>query len=240
MAEKDTEGPSLELPSLGFRRKRRGRSERDAEPAPEPEQTVEAPPEPEPEAAPAEAPQEPEPEAAPPEAQPVAPPPQPVAQEPTPARAPVLTHEDTQEPSPAPDRPRITVPQLGPVPATLVTGLLVGVITVGLVWVSLRVCEVARGTSSCGNPGFLLLVAVLVAAALAGAALLRAFGIADGSGTSFLAMALVAVLLLLVLTDHLFAWWMVLAVPAVAMPSYLVSHLLTTATVEPGGPELHR
>jgi hypothetical protein len=130
--------------------------------------------------------------------------------------------------------------QFGAVPAALVTGLLVGLITVGLVWASLRLCELVRGTSSCGNPGFLLLVAVLVAAGLVGGSLLRVFGVAEGGSTSFLAMGLVAVALMLVLGDHLFAWWMILAVPVVAMVAYLLAQRLTTATVEPSGSEMHR
>jgi hypothetical protein len=121
-----------------------------------------------------------------------------------------------------------------------VTGLLVGVITVGLVWASQRLCEVLRGTSSCGNAGFLLLLAVLVVAGLLGGALLRAFAVEDGGSTSFLAMGLVAVVLMLVLSDQLFAWWMVLVVPAVAMLAYVVAQRVTTAMVEPGGPEMHR
>jgi len=138
------------------------------------------------------------------------------------------------------DRPRPALPRLGPVPAALVTGLLVGVITVGLVWASQRLCEVLRGTSSCGNAGFLLLLAVLVLAGLLGGTLLRAFGVEEGGSTSFLAMGLVAVVLMLVLADQLFAWWMVLVVPAVAMLAFVVSQRVTTAMVDPGGPEMHR
>jgi len=137
-------------------------------------------------------------------------------------------------------RPGPVLPRLGPVPAALVTGLLVGMITVGLVWASQRLCEVLRGTSSCGNAGFLLLLAVLVVAGLLGGALLRAFAVEDGGSTSFLAMGLVAVVLMLVLSDQLFAWWMVLVVPAVAMLAYVVAQRVTTAMVEPGGPEMHR
>ncbi len=233
MAEKDDpDGPSLELPSLGFGRKRRGKKER---PAPEPEPVPEAAPE----AAPAPAPA-PRPEPTPEPARE----PQPV---PT-AAAPLFTDEaptpvdepaDDQEPARR-DRPRPVLPRLGPVPAALLTGLLVGVITVGLVWASQRLCEVLRGTSSCGDAGFLLLLAVLVLAGLLGGRLLKAFGVEDGGSTSFLAMGLVAVALMLVLADHLFAWWMVIAVPAVAMVAYVASQRLTTAMVEPGGPEVHR
>ena len=195
---KDPDGPSLELPSLGFGRLRR--KPRDAAP-PGPAATAAAP-------------------------------------------APVAIAHDTEpetvsdeEPEP---RRRPALPQLGAVPAALVTGLLVGVITVGLVWASLRLCELVRGTSSCGDAGFLLLVAVLVAAGLVGGLLLRALGVAEGGSISFLAMSLVAVALMLVLGDQLFAWWMILAVPAVAMAGYVLAQRITTAVVEPAGPEMHR
>ena len=262
MPEKDApqepEGPSLELPSLRFGRKRRA----EKEPAPEPvEPTTSAPepvqpqvPAPEPEVVPETAPEPVEPQESAPE-----PVPQPDP-EPASARgAALFTDERATEPLPATaaaeapaeaasaDREparggwsRPALPQVGPVPAALLTGLLVGVITVGLVWASQRLCEVLRGTSSCGNAGFLLLLAVLVLAGLLGGSLLKAFGVEDGGSTSFLAMGLVAVVLMLVLADQLFAWWMVLVVPAVAMVAYVVSQQVTTAMVEPGGPELHR
>jgi hypothetical protein len=209
MAEKDDpDGPSLELPSLGFRRKRRAKRDRPA--APEP-------------AAPA-APPVPEPTM--------------TRTEPVPAVQP--DHEDEQREPVRRGRPRPTLPQLGPVTAALLTGLLVGVVTVGLVWASQGLCEVVRGTSTCGDAGFLLLLAVLVAAGLVGGSLLTAFGVSDGGSTSFLAMGLVAVVLMLVLSDQLFAWWMVIVVPAVAAVAYVLAHRVTTAMVEPGGPELHR
>ena len=240
-APQEPDGPSLELPSLGFRRKKRSRRAR-----PEPAEDLAAP---EP-ATPARAEASPSPEPAPAPAAEGTPAPigEPVGgrtplfvEEAPPARPERADAEPDEEPEPGRRaRRRPTLPQLGAVPATLVTGLLVGVITVGLVWASQRLCEVLRGTSSCGDAGFLLLLAVLVVAGLLGGSLLKAFGVADGGGTSFLAMGLVAVVLMLVLADQLFAWWMVLAVPGVAMVSYLLAHRLTTAMVDPGGPELHR
>ncbi len=269
MPEKDAPqepaGPSLELPSLGFGRKRRAKKE---QPAPEPVEppTSTSAPEPAEPRVPAPEPG-PVPETAPEPVEPQESAPEPVPQpdpEPASARgAALFTDERATEPLPstaAAEAPaeeaakeasadreparrgwsRPALPQLGPVPATLLTGLLVGVITVGLVWASQRLCEVLRGTSSCGNAGFLLLLAVLVLAGLLGASLLKAFGVEDGGSTSFLAMGLVAVVLMLVLADQLFAWWMVLAVPAVAMVAYVVSQQVTTAMVEPGGPEVRR
>jgi hypothetical protein len=221
MAEKDDpDGPSLELPSFGFRRKRR--------PDPEPAASAE--------------PVTPEPAAAPP-APPAAPEPAPAPSGGTQIfteEAPAAVESGaTTEPVRSTPR-RLALPQLGAVPAALTTGLLVGALTVGLVWASQGACEVVRGTSSCGDAGFLLLLAVLVTAGWLGGVLLRAFGVAEAGSTSFLAMGLVAVVLMLFLADELFAWWMVVVVPGVAMVAYVVAHRVSTAMVEPGGREMHR
>jgi hypothetical protein len=202
---KDPDGPSLELPSFGFRRKKK--------PAP-----------------PARPSMAPEPAAV--EAETRVPL---VVEEPPAADDTVASAEPARR-----GRRRPVLPRLGAVPAALATGLVAGLLTVGLVWGSQGACELVRGTSSCGNAGFLLLLAVFVAVGWTGGALLRAFGVGEGGSTSFLAMGLVAVVLLLVLGEFLFAWWMVIAVPAVATVAYVVSHRVSTAMVEPGGREMHR
>ncbi len=111
----------------------------------------------------------------------------------------------------------------------VITGVLVGIITVGLTWASQRMCEVVRGTSSCGGPGFFLLVAIMVAMVLLGAALLRAWGVSDPGSTSFLAVGLLAVVALLFLVDVLFSWWMIIVIPAVAVATFALSHWVTTS-----------
>jgi len=270
MAEKDrrtdSDGPSLELPSFGFGRKRKKQAAREAAAAPPEPDAAEPAPAP-PEHAPApQPPPEPAPEpthevapepSRPPEPVRAAPPPQP---EPEPQPAPVTREPVAASPTQTLTEHRIDddetaddtdgsgssrrslprLPRLRPTPAALLAGLITGVVTVALVWASQGVCELARGTSSCGNAGFLLLVAVLVVAGWLGGALLRGFGVADGGSTSFLAMGLVAVVLMLFLSDRLFAWWVVVAVPGIAVVAFVLSQRVTTAMVEPGGREMHR
>jgi hypothetical protein len=197
MAEKERERPSLELPSLGFGRKRKQH-----EPATEP---VGA-----------------------------APPPPP---EPTAPAAPEA--ESTTGPEPA-TGPRFTLPALGGVAASVVTGILVGVVAVGLVWGSTRLCELARGTSSCGTPGWVLLIAVVAAAALLGKYLLQALGVAEPASTSVLGVGVTTAVTLLFLGGQLFEWWMVIAVPIVAAGGYALSHRVTTAVVGPIDDNMHR
>lgn len=241
MADKDQDGPSLELPSLGFgRKKRRGRTD---------DTVVQEPVAAEP-VAPAPAPAEPEtptevipptPSAAEPqrplfadEAPTPLEPAVPAASEPV---SEADTHTDTEAETDAPGGERKTkhefaLPDIGGMPAAVLTGLLVGVLTVGLTWAGFRLCEVVQGTSSCGNPGFLLLVAIVIVMIYLGGALLKAFRVNDPGSTSFLAVGLMAVVALLFLIDVLFSWSMIIVIPIVAMATYALAHWVTTAFIE--------
>jgi hypothetical protein len=121
-----------------------------------------------------------------------------------------------------------SLPRIGGFPAAILTGVLVGVITVGLTWGGFRLCEFARGTSSCGDPGFLLLLVILVAMVLLGSSLLRAWGLPDPGSTSFLGVGLLAVMVLLFLVQTIFSWWMVLVIPGVAAATFALAHWVTT------------
>jgi hypothetical protein len=113
-----------------------------------------------------------------------------------------------------------------------VTGLLVGALLVGLTAAALRACEGIRGTSTCGGPGLLILVVILVALILAGQALLRLFDVPDPGSTSFLAVGLIAVVALLFLIDVILDWQMIIVIPLVGAATFLLSHWVTTAFVE--------
>lgn len=235
MAQKDSgDGPSLEMPSLGFGRKKKQARPAGTDDVPGPTSTS-----PSPEAEPA-----PEPARAAPLF---------VDETPTAVAHPVATEERTterdagagdeaepEESAAAPRRRLPSLPTLGAMPAALLTGAVVGLLVVVLTWGALHLCEVFRGTSTCGDPGFFLLLAILVVAVLAGSAVLRAFGVPDPGSTSFLGVGLVSVVALLFLGDLLFEWWMVVAIPVVAVAAFALSHWVTTAFVEPSGPELRR
>jgi hypothetical protein len=127
----------------------------------------------------------------------------------------------------------------GPV-AAAVTGLVVGLLMVGLSWGSLRLCEVARGTSSCGQPGFVVVLAILVLLVVVGRLLLRSLGVPDAGSISFLGVGVVAVVTLLFLVGALFEWWIVLVLPAVSVASFALAHWVSTAFVETPEGHLHR
>ncbi|MDN4171967.1 hypothetical protein QWY28_03325 [Nocardioides sp. SOB77] len=117
-------------------------------------------------------------------------------------------------------------------PAACLTGLVVGLATVALTWLGLRGCEAAKGTSSCGDPGFFLLLAILVAMVLLGSALLRFFRVSDPGSTSFLAVGLLTVLVLLFLIEALFSWTMLIVIPVLAIGCFALSHWVTTTFVD--------
>jgi hypothetical protein len=206
MAEKDSgDGPSLELPSFGLRRRRR--DEQAAEPAPE---------------------------------------------APTPAAEPtrsIPVAVDQQEPQPAPPpasepaRRKRKVrrrPSLPPLAAAALTGAVVGLLLVGLMWAGLESCDFLIGTSSCGGGGVAMWLAILVLVVIVGRFVLRWFGLDEAGSTSFLGVGLTAVVILLLLSPFLEDPWMALVMPVVSAAAYALSHWVTTAFVEPTGPEQHR
>ena len=128
-----------------------------------------------------------------------------------------------------------SLPALPVIPAlraVLVVGALVGLLAVLLTFASLKFCELASGTDSCGGPGLLLLIATVVVLTYTGASLLRGFGIADAGSTSFLAVALLAVRVRVFLLDVIYSWWMILVVPLVSMAMYALSWWVTTSFVD--------
>ncbi|GAA1477740.1 hypothetical protein GCM10009623_21860 [Nocardioides aestuarii] len=202
MAEKDSgDGPSLELPSFGLRRRKRD------EPAAGP--AMEAP--------------DPAPE---------------------PPRGTVAIEEPEPEPASEPKRRNREKrtrrrPALKPLPAAALTGAVVGGLLVGLMWAGLQTCDFIRGTSSCQGGGVVMWLAILAFVVILGRFLLRWFGLEETGSTSFLAVGLTAVVVLL-FSSNLQSSWMALAMPVIGAVAYALSHWVTTAFVEPTGPERHR
>ena len=133
-----------------------------------------------------------------------------------------------------PEKPtsRPSLPALPALQATLAVGAVVGLLAVLLTFASLKLCELVRGTDSCGGPGLLLLVATLVILTYVGGWLLRGFAIDDPGSTSFLAVGLLAVIAMLFFLDVIYNWWMVIVIPIVAMATYALSWWVTTRFVD--------
>jgi hypothetical protein len=144
--------------------------------------------------------------------------------------------EDYDDEATAGRRPKSRRVPRGPVltgyPASALTGLLVGALMVGLTVAALRGCEAIRDTSTCGGPGLLILVIILVVLVMVGQLLLKAFRVPDPGSTSFLAVGLIAVVALLFLIDVILDWQMLIVIPLVGLLTFLLSHWVTTAFVE--------
>ena len=151
------------------------------------------------------------------------------------------TQPEPAQPATHRDRRPRTAPALpGPVAAPL-TGLVVGALGAGVTYGGLRGCEAVNGTPSCGGPGLGYLVAIAIGMVAVGALLLKALRAAEPVGTSFLAVGIIAVVVLLGLTGVIFSVWMFLAIPAVAAASYALAHWVTTRFVDveqPPGPDV--
>jgi hypothetical protein len=216
--------PSLELPSLsvrGLRRRRKSRTERPAEQPPE-EQEIRT--------------QEPTAAAAPTDTQQAHPakPSRATSHEPQdgPRRG---SHADVDVPVPgrrAAARRGFSLPAVSAWPAAVITGLVVGALGTVLTYLGLEGCEALKGTSSCGGPGFFLLVGILALMVLVGTVLLKAWRVTDPGSTSFLAVGVLAVVVLVVLIDAVFSGWMFLLVPLVSAGGYALSHWVTTQFIE--------
>ena len=218
-------------------------TEQEPEPVPEPEPAPEA------ESVPVSAPEPPPPadlyrEAPTAQHEPVVD--EPVAQEPA-VEEPVAEETVVDEPvadepveEPEAEREPFRLPALPGRLAAGLTGLIVGAFGAMLTYVSLQGCNALRGTETCGGTGLLLLVIILVVMVLFGSVLLAAWQITDARSTSFLAVGVLCVIVMLTLMQQLFSPWMFLIVPILSAAAYLLSHWVTTAFIEPkpeDGPE---
>ena len=224
MSDQD-QGPSLELPSLGFRRRKKAKPE-----AVEPESTTEA----------AFAPADEAPtEVIEPVAEPVAEPPtevlppvsEPAAVEPT-TEAPAPAQPD-EEPTPiAPAKePKQRKPRTRWLGAGGI-GLLAGFAIVGLIGLMLQACDSARGTTSCGGPGLFVLLAILALITVGATRLLRIWGFTDAGTVAFLGIALTGIVVLVFLTTHLQSLGMVLVIPMITMFAFLISDWVSATMSE--------
>ncbi len=133
----------------------------------------------------------------------------------TPAAKPAEAERTPREP-----REPVASPRTG----ALATGVVAGALLIGLVFLGFQACEAARGSNSCGTaPGMGLLLVVLALTVVVSGFLLRYFRVPDPVSTSFLAVALVAVVALLFLVDVLDSWPMLVVIPVLSAAAFLAS-----------------
>lgn len=142
--------------------------------------------------------------------------------------------ETADEPAAAPDEGgrSFSLPPLTGRIAAITTGAVVGLVLTFATYLTMAGCELVRGTSSCGRPGFFLVLALLALMVLLGAVLLRAWGVTDPGSTSLLAVGVLVVVVLVVLIDVVFSAWMFIIVPLVSVGSYWLSYWVTSRFVD--------
>lgn len=113
--------------------------------------------------------------------------------------------------------------------AAVITGLLAGLVSVGLAVAALALFSEVRGVSSGGGRwGSLTFVVVMFVAFVIGELLLAAFGSKHARLTSFLGVILAIVTILAAFLDLADSRWAMLVVPLVGAAAYLVAHWLLT------------
>ncbi|MEJ7635385.1 hypothetical protein [Aeromicrobium sp.] len=121
------------------------------------------------------------------------------------------------------------VPHLDPRLASVITGLVVGLVSVGLGLVALEIFSEVRGVASGGGRwGTLTFVLVAFIAMVLGDLLLSAFGVAQAGLISFLGVILAIVAILALFLDLAATQWALALVPAVGALTYLVAQWLMT------------
>lgn len=127
---------------------------------------------------------------------------------------------------------RRPMPVIDPRLAALLTGAVVGLVGVVLGYLAGRGCEAARGVSTCGGLGILVLLVILAVQVVLGAALFKLWRISDPASTSFLGVGLATVFALLFLLGSLESASMIVVLPVVTALTFLVSWWVTTSFVD--------
>lgn len=153
-------------------------------------------------------------------------------EEPKPAKA-AKPLKPTKPPKPPKPPREYTLPPVSGMTVSVFTGIFVGLLACGATYLALQGCEAIKGTSSCGGPGFFLLVAILILLVVIGSFIMKAFQVLDPASTAFLAVGLLAVIVLLFFVEAIFNWWMIIVIPLIGAGTFALSHWVTTTFIEP-------
>ena len=131
-----------------------------------------------------------------------------------------------------PSQRRINLGTPSGLSAAVMIGAIVGAFMALAVWFSGTVSQWTRGTSSLGDKGAIILIAVFALAIIVGGYLLRLAGARSPFTISFLGSALVAVLSMLFLTDLFVHAWGVIIVVILAAAAYALAYWVTTNYID--------
>ena len=144
-----------------------------------------------------------------------------------------MTEDDDRTEVEADDEPylgvgRFDAPPLPPMAAVVATGVLCGLATVGLVWLSQRGCDAARNTSSCGSMGLPLLLLIVAGTIVLGVVVLRRLLVPRAGLTAFLGVCFSLLVMLAVLSRWLLSPWMLLVVPVTSAVTFVAARLVVS------------
>jgi hypothetical protein len=118
-----------------------------------------------------------------------------------------------------------------PIPvAATASGLLVGSLSAGLVWLGMAGCDEWRDSPSCGGGlGVGMLAAAVAISWLVGRLLLGFAEVPDALMVSFLGLAMAMIVVMLFLIDETFSIWMWLVMPLLTAATFAGSAWLVRA-----------
>lgn len=131
-----------------------------------------------------------------------------------------------------PSQRRINLSTSSGLSAAVMIGAIVGAFMALAVWFSGTVSQWTRGTSSLGDKGAIILIAVFALAIIVGGYLLRLAAARSPFTISFLGSALVAVLSMLFLTDLFVHAWGVIIVVILSAAAYAAAYWVTTNYID--------
>lgn len=155
---------------------------------------------------------------------------------PRPAKAPKAVNAPREPKAPKQPTASTRRPLNLPTPTGLSAAVVIGAIVGGFmslaIWFSGTVSQWTRGTSSLGDMGAIILIAVFVLAVVAGGYLLRLTRARSPFTVSFLGSALVAVLSMLFLTDLFNHAWGVIVAVILTAAAYALASWITTKYID--------
>jgi hypothetical protein len=136
------------------------------------------------------------------------------------------------KPAKEPRERRINLGTPSGLSAAVMIGAIVGAFMALAIWFSGTVSQWTRGTSSLGDKGAIVLIAVFALAVVVGGYLLRLASARSPFTISFLGSALVAVLSMLFLTDLFNHAWGVIIVVILTAAAYALAYWVTTNYID--------
>jgi len=131
----------------------------------------------------------------------------------------------------------LRLPQLSPMRGSVVTGLLVGALSVTIGWGFYQLFSATLGTRAGGRWGFLAFVFLSFAAFVIGELLLAGFGVPHARVVSILSVLIVLLLVLVFFLNLAAGVWAWLLIPVLSALAFVVSNAAVAAAAKEQNPQ---